>query len=218
MILLLDNYDSFVHNLARYLRRLGAHTLVVRSDEIDCRECQRLAPAAVVLSPGPKGPFEAGCSVDVIRNLAPQIPILGVCLGHQAIAAAFGATVSPCPPRHGMTSPITHDASGLFAGLPATINVGRYHSLAVDEGSLPAELVVTARSQDDGVIMGIRHVTRPVQGVQFHPESVLTDNGMALLGNFVAGARHRDVHHAQHESKELRPKAPCDSTREELAS
>ena len=112
MILLLDNYDSFVHNLARYFRRLGADTLVVRSDQIDRHECQRLAPSAVVLSPGPKGPFEAGCSVDVVRNLDIEIPILGVCLGHQAIAAAFGATVSPCPPRHGMASPITHGSAG----------------------------------------------------------------------------------------------------------
>jgi len=218
VILLLDNYDSFVHNLARYLRRLGVHTLVVRSDQIDCRECQLLKPQAVVLSPGPKGPLEAGCSMDVVRNLAPEIPILGVCLGHQAIAAAYGATVSPCPPRHGMTSSVSHDASGLFAGLPSPMNVGRYHSLAVDDRSLPAELVVTARSQDDDVIMGIRHVTRPLYGVQFHPESVLTENGMALLENFVAGARHREVRHAQHGAKEMRPKAPRDSTHGELAS
>ncbi|MDA7874507.1 aminodeoxychorismate/anthranilate synthase component II [Rhodopirellula sp.] len=218
MILLLDNYDSFVHNLARYLRRLGAQTLVVRSDQIDCRECQRLAPDAVVLSPGPKGPFEAGCSVDVIRNLGAEIPILGVCLGHQAIAVAFGATVSPCPPMHGMASPVTHRSRGLFAGLPSTINVGRYHSLAVDEASLPEELMVTARSQDDDVIMGIQHVTRPVHGVQFHPESVLTEEGMALLENFVVGAMRKNVHHSQHDPKEMRPKVARDSTRGELAS
>ncbi len=218
MILLLDNYDSFVHNLARYLRRLGADTLVVRSDQIDCSDCQRLAPDAVVLSPGPKGPFEAGCSLDVVRALGPEIPILGVCLGHQAIAAAFGATISPCPPRHGMASPVTHGSAGLFAGLPTTINVGRYHSLAVDEDSLPTELVVTARSQDDGVIMGIQHVTRPVHGVQFHPESVLTDDGMALLENFVVVARRRNLHHSKHAPNEMRPKALRDSTRGELAS
>ncbi|MGI9445834.1 MAG: anthranilate synthase component II [Rubripirellula sp.] len=218
MILLLDNYDSFVHNLARYFRRLGADTLVVRSDQINRHECQRLAPSAVVLSPGPKGPFEAGCSVDVVRNLDIEIPILGVCLGHQAIAAAFGATVSPCPPRHGMASLITHGSAGLFAGLPTTINVGRYHSLAVDEDSLPTELVVTARSQDDGVIMGIQHVTRPVHGVQFHPESVLTDDGMAVLENFIVVARRRELRHSQHAPNEMRPKAIRDSTRGELAS
>jgi anthranilate synthase/aminodeoxychorismate synthase-like glutamine amidotransferase len=218
VILLLDNYDSFVHNLARYLRRLGADTLVVRSDQIDCHECQRLAPDAVVLSPGPKGPFEAGCSVDVVRNLDAEIPILGVCLGHQAIAAAFGATVSPCHPRHGMTSPVTHGSAGLFAGLSASISVARYHSLAIDEASLPAELVVTARSQDDGVIMGIQHVTRPVHGVQFHPESVLTEDGMAVLKNFVVGAKRRNLHHPQHEPNEMRPRAPRDATRGELAS
>jgi anthranilate synthase/aminodeoxychorismate synthase-like glutamine amidotransferase len=218
VILLLDNYDSFVHNLARYLRRLGTDTLVVRSDRIDLQECQRLDPDAVVVSPGPRGPLEAGCSVDVVRNLNAEIPILGVCLGHQAVATAFGATVSPCPPRHGMTSPVTHGSTGLFAGLPATINVGRYHSLAVDEDSLPAELVVTARSQDDGVIMGIQHVTRPVHGVQFHPESVLTEDGMAVLENFVVGARRRDLHHSEHAPNEMRPKALRDSTRGELAS
>lgn len=218
MILLLDNYDSFVHNLARYLRRLGADTRVVRSDQINRHECQRLDPSAVVLSPGPKGPLEAGCSMDVVRNLDTEIPILGVCLGHQVIGAAFGATVSPCRPRHGMVSPVTHESVGLFAGLPSKINVGRYHSLAVEEDSLPAELVVTARSEDDGVIMGIQHVTRPVHGVQFHPESVLTKDGMAVLENFVAIAKRRDLQHSQHAPNEMRPKALRDSTRGELAS
>ena len=184
MILLLDNHDSFVHNLARYFRRLGCQTRVVRSDQIDAAGCRRLAPDAIVLSPGPKGPGEAGCSVDVVRDLAPGMPILGVCLGHQAIGVAFGARIRRCGPMHGMASRVTHDASGLFAGIDSPINVGRYHSLVVDPDDLPTEVLVTARSCD-GEIMGVRHQSYPVHGVQFHPESVLTDKGLPLLENFV---------------------------------
>ncbi len=184
MILLLDNYDSFVHNLARYFRRLGCATHVVRSDEIDAATCLRLAPDAVVISPGPKGPRETGCSIELLHRLPVHTPVLGVCLGHQAIAVAFGGEVVRCGPRHGMSSWVTHDGSDLFAGLPSPMRVGRYHSLAVDAQRLPAELRVTART-DDGIVMGIRHHTRPVFGVQFHPESVLTDGGLELLRNFL---------------------------------
>lgn len=187
MILLLDNYDSFVHNLARYVRQLGCPTRVIRSDRIDVAGCERLAPDGVVISPGPRHPDEAGCSVDVVRHLAPHIPILGVCLGHQAIGVAFGAKVSPCGPTHGIASQVRHDGKGLFAGLPSPIMVGRYHSLAVDPPSPGSPLEVTATS-DDGVIMGLRHRFRPVFGLQFHPESVLTDGGSEMLRNFIAFA------------------------------
>ncbi|MCG8653077.1 MAG: aminodeoxychorismate/anthranilate synthase component II [Pirellulales bacterium] len=187
MILLLDNYDSFVHNLARYLRRLDCETRVVRSDRIDVEGCQALEPQAVVISPGPRRPERAGCSVEVIRHLSPEIPILGVCLGHQAIGVAFGGVVLRCGPRHGMASNITHNGQDVFAGCPSPMRVGRYHSLAIDPGHLPAELEVTARA-DDGVIMGVRHRERPIHGLQFHPESVLTDDGMTLLANFVSVA------------------------------
>ena len=218
MILLLDNYDSFVHNLARYLRRLGAKTLVVRSDQIDWQGCRQLSPDAVVLSPGPRRPHEAGCSIDVIRHLDPEIPVLGVCLGHQAIAAALGGLIQPCAPRHGLASPVVHDGRGLFLGLQTTVNVGRYHSLAVDDATLPAELKVTARSQDDGVIMGIQHITRPVFGVQFHPESVLTEDGMQILKNFVAITGCKEVRHSQQDAAELCASTPRESTHGELAS
>lgn len=185
MILLLDNYDSFVHNLARYFRRLGCQTEVIRSDRIDLPTCSSLAPDAVVLSPGPRRPEDAGCSIDVLRGLAPEIPILGVCLGHQAIGVAFGGVVQRCGPMHGMASPITHHQQGIFAGCPSPMQVGRYHSLAIDPDHLPKELEITAWS-DEGVIMGVQHRTRPIFGVQFHPESVMSDHGMVLLKNFVA--------------------------------
>ena len=183
MILLLDNYDSFVHNLARYLRRLGLETQVIRSDQIDAKACQSLQPDGIVISPGPKWPADAGCSIDAIRESDPHTPILGVCLGHQAIGFAFGGQVHRCGPMHGMASPITHDSSGLFADLPSPMTVARYHSLAIDPNHVPDSLIVTATT-DDGIIMGVRHRTRPVFGVQFHPESVLTDDGLDLLGNF----------------------------------
>ncbi|MGI9470556.1 MAG: anthranilate synthase component II [Rubripirellula sp.] len=192
MILLLDNYDSFVHNLARYVRRLGCRTRVVRSDQMSTQACEALSPSAVILSPGPRRPENAGCSVELVRHLSSHVPILGVCLGHQAIAAAFGGSIRQCGPRHGLPSRITHDGAGLFEGLPSPFTVGRYHSLAVDESALPDELQVTARSDDDGVIMGLRHRTRPVYGVQFHPESVLTDHGLTVLRNFIALTRGKN--------------------------
>ncbi len=192
MILLLDNYDSFVHNLARYFRRLGCATEVIRSDRIDAAGCASLKPDAIVLSPGPRRPADAGCSVDVVRMLSQSTPILGVCLGHQAIGVAFGGVVIRCGPMHGMSSTITHCGSGIFNDCDSPLRVGRYHSLAVDQTRLPEELEVTAVG-DDGMIMAMQHRTRPVHGVQFHPESVLTDDGLKILGNFVALSRRGDA-------------------------
>lgn len=185
MILLIDNYDSFVHNLARYVRRLGQETQVVRNDAITVDEIRRLAPAAIVLSPGPCTPNEAGCSLDVVRQLSREVPILGVCLGHQTIAAAFGAKVVRAPqPVHGRSSLVRHASQGVFAGIPNPMTVGRYHSLIVAEDSLPGELAVTART-DDGVVMALAHRQLPIVGVQFHPESILTSGGYELLANFL---------------------------------
>jgi anthranilate synthase/aminodeoxychorismate synthase-like glutamine amidotransferase len=190
MILLIDNYDSFVHNVARYFQRLGQETVVVRNDATTLAEVRRQVPAAIVLSPGPCTPSEAGCSIAVVRELSGEIPILGVCLGHQTIAAAFGARVVRAPePRHGRTSLILHDDSPVFAGTPSPFRACRYHSLIVDEASLPASLRVTARA-DDGCVMGIERRGHQTFGLQFHPESTLTDHGYALLANFlrIAGA------------------------------
>lgn len=185
MILLLDNQDSFVQNLARYFRVLGCATKVVRSNEIDLAACKSLNPDAIVLSPGPRGPEDAGCCIDVIQGIDASLPILGVCLGHQAIGVAFGGVVHQCGPMHGMATSIKHDGQGVFADCPSPMAVARYHSLAIDQCYLPSELNVTATT-DDGIIMGVRHRSRPVFGVQFHPESVLTDHGLKLIGNFVA--------------------------------
>jgi anthranilate synthase component 2 len=185
LILLIDNYDSFVHNLARYFQRLGQETLVVRNDATTVADVRAHQPKAIVLSPGPCTPTEAGCSVAIVRELLDETPILGVCLGHQAIAAALGAKIVKAPePRHGRTSLIEHSASHLFLDLPSPLTVCRYHSLVVDEESLPRELNVTARS-DDGAIMAIEHARRPVFGVQFHPEAALTGHGYLLLANFL---------------------------------
>jgi len=185
MILLIDNFDSFVHNLARYFQRLGQQTLVVRNDAVDPAAIERLAPAAIVLSPGPCTPAEAGCSLDVVRHFTGRLPILGVCLGHQTIAAALGGRiVRAAKPVHGRASPITHDSDGLFAGLPSPFRVGRYHSLVVDPQTLPASLTVTARA-DDGAIMAFAHREHPVVGVQFHPESILTEHGLEILAAFL---------------------------------
>lgn len=185
MILLIDNYDSFVHNLARYFQRLGQETRVVRNDAVDVQEIRRLQPDALVLSPGPCTPSEAGCSLDVVRELTGEFPILGVCLGHQTIAAALGGRVVRAKePVHGRASLVQHDSQGLFSGLSSPLTVGRYHSLVVEEESLPPELGVTARTEE-GVVMAIAHRQFPVLGVQFHPESILTDGGFEMLANFL---------------------------------
>jgi anthranilate synthase/aminodeoxychorismate synthase-like glutamine amidotransferase len=186
MILLIDNYDSFVHNLARYVRELGAETRVVRNDELDVAGIQALAPSHVIVSPGPCTPREAGVSNAAILALAPRIPVLGVCLGHQCLAAALGGrVVRAARPRHGKTSPIHHDGKGLFAGLPSPFEATRYHSLIVEPESLPTSLEVVAWTPERE-IMALRHRGWPAWGVQFHPESVLTEHGHALLSNFLA--------------------------------
>jgi len=186
MILLIDNYDSFVYNLARYLRELGCATAVVRNDAVSVAEVERMAPQAVVISPGPCTPSRAGVSVELVRSLSASIPILGVCLGHQAIGEACGARVVRSPaPVHGTSWLVYHESTPLFAGLPNPLRAGRYHSLCVAEQTLPPELRVTART-DDGAVMAIEHRTRPLFGVQFHPESVLTESGHRLLANFLS--------------------------------
>jgi anthranilate synthase component II len=188
MILLIDNYDSFVHNLARYFNRLGQETLVVRNDAIDATEARAMAPDALVLSPGPCAPEQAGASIELVRSLHRRLPILGVCLGHQAIASALGGRVVKAPqPVHGRASEVFHSGQRLFAELPNPFRACRYHSLTVDESTLPAELEVTARTAD-GVVMAIGHRTLPVFGVQFHPESILTDRGYELLAGFLREA------------------------------
>jgi anthranilate synthase/aminodeoxychorismate synthase-like glutamine amidotransferase len=185
-VLVLDNYDSFVHNLARYLRELGATTDVRRNDAIDVAQARALAPTHLVVSPGPCTPREAGASNAVIAALGPQLPVLGVCLGHQCLAAALGGSVVRSPrPRHGKSSPILHDGRGLFAGIPSPFEAARYHSLIVEERGLPECLEVTARTPE-GEIMALCHRSWPAWGVQFHPESVLTRYGHELLRNFLA--------------------------------
>ena len=185
MIVLLDNYDSFVHNLARYVRELGGEPRVVRNDAMSVEEIAALAPSHIIISPGPCTPVEAGVSVDVIRRLGPSTPVLGVCLGHQAIGAAYGGRVVRAGrPMHGRTSAITHDRSGVLRGLPSPFRATRYHSLALERASLPADLVVNATSED-GEIMAVRHTEHPVHGVQFHPESVLSEHGHALVRRFL---------------------------------
>jgi anthranilate synthase component 2 len=184
-LLLIDNYDSFVYNLAQAFGELGAEPIVVRNDaSID--ELEQTHPDAVVISPGPGTPSDAGVSVDAVKHFGQRMPVLGVCLGHQCIAAAFGARVDRAPvgPVHGKTSLVSHTGDGVFEGLPSPFESTRYHSLAVEEKSLPDDLVVTATS-DDGVIMGVKHTKQAIEGVQFHPESILTVVGPRLLKNFL---------------------------------
>jgi anthranilate synthase/aminodeoxychorismate synthase-like glutamine amidotransferase len=192
VILLIDNYDSFVHNLARYLRELGEETEIVRNDAIDVEGVARLRPSHVVISPGPCTPDEAGVSVELIRALGARIPVLGVCLGHQCIGQAYGGRVVRARrPMHGRTSLVRHVGEGVFAGLPNPLQATRYHSLVVSPDALPADLAVTAYS-DEGEIMALAHRTHPVVGVQFHPEAVLTAHGHDLLRNFLRAAARAD--------------------------
>ena len=192
MILLIDNYDSFVHNLARYVRELGEDAIVRRNDGIALGEIEALAPSHIIISPGPCSPAEAGISNDVVRSFGPTIQILGVCLGHQCIGAAYGGDVVRAGrPRHGRTSPVSHDGTSVFSGLPSPLRVARYHSLAVARQSLPESLRVVAAADDDGEIMAIEHREHRVTGVQFHPESAATEYGYAILDRFLHGDRSR---------------------------
>ena len=184
-VFLLDNYDSFTYNLVQLLGRIGADVTVARNDQVSVAEVAALSPDAIVISPGPSRPENAGISVELVRELGPSVPTLGVCLGHQAIGVAYGATVVRVPPVHGKASPIHHAGGGSFGGLPSPFNAARYHSLAVERASLPAELEVTAWSED-GLVMGMRHRSHPVEGFQFHPESILTDDGAALMSAFLS--------------------------------
>jgi anthranilate synthase component II len=185
LLLVIDNYDSFVFNLARYFRRLGQETVVIRNDELDVAAIRSLKPQGIILSPGPCTPNEAGCSLAVVRELHGEIPLLGVCLGHQTMAAALGGeVVRAAEPMHGRTSQISHTGEGIFAGVPSPLTVCRYHSLVVREETLPACLQVTARTAD-GTIMALAHREHPMIGLQFHPESILTEGGYQLLANWL---------------------------------
>ena len=185
MILLIDNFDSFVYNLARYVVDLGESAIVKRHDSITVSDIERMAPSHIIISPGPCTPAEAGVSVEVIQRLGLRVPILGVCLGHQCIGAAYGASIVRAKqPMHGKPSSIDHQGVGLFEGLPNPLTAARYHSLVIDRDSLPSDLAVVATS-DDGEIMAVRHTTHPIWGVQFHPESVLTAWGYHLLHRFL---------------------------------
>ena len=188
MIVLIDNYDSFGRNLARYLEQLGEEVRVVRNDQADVAGILDLGPSHVVISPGPCTPREAGISVELVRACAPDTPVLGVCLGHQCIGVAFGGRVIRADPVHGKISAVRHASDDLFGGLPSPLACTRYHSLVLDPGSLPRSLQPTAWT-DDGLVMALRHGSMPLWGVQFHPEAVLTEHGHALLRNFVALGR-----------------------------
>ena len=192
MIFLIDNYDSFTYNLFQHLSELGADVLVRRNDRFALEEVEALDPDAIVISPGPGRPADAGLTPEVIERFAGRFPILGVCLGHQAIGEGFGGRIVRAPSLfHGKVSEIHHDGGGVFAGLPNPFPATRYHSLVVDPDAVPPSLEVTAQTAD-GVIMGLRHRELPIEGLQFHPESALTPDGKSLLRNFLAGVRHGD--------------------------
>ncbi|MEO2065304.1 MAG: aminodeoxychorismate/anthranilate synthase component II [Desulfurobacteriaceae bacterium] len=186
MILMIDNYDSFTYNVVQYFGKLGADIEVYRNDRITIDEIERKRPEALVISPGPCTPREAGVSVEAIRHFAGKVPILGICLGHQSIGFAFGARIVRAKKlMHGKASNVLHDGKYLFEGMKNPFSAIRYHSLVIDRESLPSELLVTAESEDDGEIMGIRHKEYPIYGVQFHPESILTEDGIKIIENFL---------------------------------
>ncbi len=186
MVFVLDNYDSFTYNLVQYFGELGVQVIVRRNDKASLDEIGALAPTHIVISPGPGRPEDAGLTPEVVRHFGQRLPLLGVCLGHQAIGSVFGGRVVRAPsPMHGKTSIVEHDGKGVFAGLREPFVASRYHSLAVEEAGLPADLEITARAREDGVIMGLRHRKYPVHGVQFHPESILTAEGRRMLRNFL---------------------------------
>jgi anthranilate synthase/aminodeoxychorismate synthase-like glutamine amidotransferase len=188
MILVIDNYDSFTYNLVQYLGELGAELRVMRNDAVTLEEARAVRPDAIVISPGPGRPEDAGITLPIIRGMGERTPILGVCLGHQAIGAAFGGSVvRATAPMHGKTSTIEHDGRGVFSGIDGPFVASRYHSLVVADEGLPPDLVVSARTREDRTIMGLRHRAWPVHGVQFHPESILTPEGRRILRNFVEG-------------------------------
>ena len=186
MVLVIDNYDSFTYNLVQYLGELGADVRVRRNDEVTIGEIESMAPDQILISPGPGRPEDAGVSPDVVRRFGPTTPVLGVCLGHQAIGMVYGGRITrAAAPMHGKTSTVVHDGRGVFAGIREPFVAGRYHSLVVDKESVPADLEIAASTKEDGTIMAVRHRTYPVHGVQFHPESVLTDEGRRILRNFL---------------------------------
>src|SRR5580765_4735266 len=186
MILVIDNYDSFTYNLVQYLGELGTKPFVRRNNEVSLDEIARLAPEQIVISPGPGRPEQAGITLEVIKRFGPSIPLLGVCLGHQAIGMAFGGSVvRAVAPMHGKTSVISHDGRGVFTGIASPFTVARYHSLVVQRDGLPAELEISAQTEDDGTVMAVRHKSYPIHGVQFHPESIMTREGSHLLRNFL---------------------------------
>jgi anthranilate synthase component 2 len=188
MVCVIDNYDSFTYNLVQYLGELGARIQVMRNDAVSIEEIVAAKPERIVISPGPGRPEDAGVTMDVIRRLGQETPILGVCLGHQAIGAVFGGSVvRAVVPMHGKTSTIEHDSRGVFSGITEPFVASRYHSLVVADTGLPAELEVSARTKEEGIIMGLRHRAWPVHGVQFHPESILTGEGRRILRNFLEG-------------------------------
>ena len=185
MILLIDNYDSFTYNLYQYLAELGAEVFVVRNDKISLEEIEKMKPEKIVISPGPCTPDKAGISNDVVKHFGQTTPMLGVCLGHQCVGNSYGGIVGNAGEiMHGKTSPVHHDGKGVFGGLPNPFNAVRYHSLAIFRENLPQELEVTAWTEN-GLIMGVRHKEHPVEGIQFHPESIMTENGKELLSNFL---------------------------------
>ena len=184
-VFLLDNYDSFTYNVVQLLGRIGADVTVARNDAVSVDDVEALGPDAIVISPGPSRPEKAGISVELVQRLGSSVPILGICLGHQAIGVAYGASVVRVPPVHGKARAVHHAGTAAFRHIPSPVMAARYHSLAIDRASLPPELELTAWSED-GLVMGVRHRSHPVEGFQFHPESILTDDGAALMAGFLS--------------------------------